>query len=93
VHRLDLKLDLPSFGGGEMMSFSFITIASIFGRRMYRHPCGSKCSYFFGQRGVGVKVVEVEERNEDWRMEFGRDYEEIIALINCISSVNIHFLK
>jgi hypothetical protein len=48
---------------------------------------------FFGQRGVGVEVVEVEERHEDWTMKFGRDYEEIIALINCISSVNIHFFK
>jgi hypothetical protein len=36
-------------------------------------------------------VVEVEERNEDWKMELGSDYEELIALINCIGSVDVHF--
>jgi hypothetical protein len=36
-------------------------------------------------------VVEVEKRNEDWMMELGSDYEELIALINCISSVGVHF--
>jgi hypothetical protein len=33
----------------------------------------------------------VEKRNEDWMMELGSDYEELIALINCISSVGVHF--
>jgi DNA-directed RNA polymerase alpha subunit len=36
-------------------------------------------------------VVEVEERNEDWRMELGSDYEKLIALINCNGSVDVHF--
>jgi hypothetical protein len=35
-------------------------------------------------------VVEVEERNDDWRMELGSDYEELIALIYCIGSVDVH---
>jgi hypothetical protein len=34
-------------------------------------------------------VVEVEERNEYWRMKLGSDYEELIALINCIGSVDV----
>jgi hypothetical protein len=36
-------------------------------------------------------VVEVEERNENWKMELGSDYEELIALVNCIDSVDVHF--
>jgi hypothetical protein len=32
-------------------------------------------------------VVEVEE---DWRMELGSDYKELIAIINCIGSVDAH---
>jgi hypothetical protein len=30
----------------------------------------------------------VEERNGDWRMKLGSDYEELIALINCIGNVD-----
>jgi hypothetical protein len=29
--------------------------------------------------------------NEDWRMDLGSDYEELIALINSIGSVDVHF--
>jgi hypothetical protein len=38
-------------------------------------------------------VVELEERNEDWRMELGSNYEKLIALINYIGSLDVHFFK
>jgi hypothetical protein len=36
-------------------------------------------------------VVEVEEKNGDWRMELGSDYKELITLINCIGSLDAYF--
>jgi hypothetical protein len=38
-------------------------------------------------------VAEVEERNEDWRMELESDYEELIALITCIGTVDVHLFE
>jgi hypothetical protein len=36
-------------------------------------------------------VIGVEERNGDWMIELESDYKKLIALINCIGSVDVHF--
>jgi hypothetical protein len=36
-------------------------------------------------------VDEVEEKIEDWRINLGSDFEKIIAFINYIRSVDVHF--
>jgi hypothetical protein len=37
-------------------------------------------------------LVEMKEGNKDWRIDLENDYNELIALFNCIDSVDIHFL-
>jgi hypothetical protein len=38
-------------------------------------------------------VVEVEERNGDWRMKLESDYEELITLIYCLGIIDVYFFR